>query len=117
MKKLVVLLILPLALSFGCTKEDLYSLFHGHKQHHKPIAQRAEMMPLMPAGDLGGPTNVLEPGTFFPPTDGGHATLRRGYDYIQFNLHTTGLPPGAYTVWYIIFNEPADCTGPNPANG
>ncbi len=27
------------------------------------------------------------------------------------------LPEGAYTVWYVIFNEPDDCNNPNPAGG
>lgn len=110
MKKLALLLTLPLVLSFGCTKEDLYALFHGHDDHKKPIVQHAEADIFMPAGEFGGEHNVLEPGTFFPPADGSHATLRRGYDYIQFNLHTTGLPPGAYTIWYVIFNDPNACS-------
>jgi len=110
MKKLALLLTLPLILTFGCTKEDLYSLLHGHDDHKKPIVQHAEVEVFMPAGKFGGEKNVLKPGTTFPPIDGGHATLRRGYDYIQFNLHTTGLPPGAYTIWYVIFNDPSSCS-------
>lgn len=112
MKKLALLLILPLVFTLGCTKEDLYSLLHDHHDsYRKPIVQHTELITFLPAGELGGEHNVLEPGTTFPPTDGSKATLRRGHDYIQFNLHTTGLPEGAYTIWYVIFNDPGNCSG------
>jgi hypothetical protein len=64
----------------------------------------------LPAGDVGG--GVLVPGTLFPPTTHGHATLQRGEDWIQVTLHTSGLPAGAYTVWWVIFANPAGCSTP-----
>ena len=116
MKKLNLLLTMLTVTLFGCTEEDLYSLLHRAAKHPTAV-QHTELVPFQPAGDLGGPTNVLKPGTLFPPTEGSHATLRRGHDYIQFTLHTTGLPPGAYTAWYLIFNKPMACQGPNPVDG
>ncbi len=59
-----------------------------------------------PAGERG----VLTEGDFFPPTNGGFSSLRRGEDRLQFNLHTTGLPPGAYTNWWVIWNDPSQCS-------
>ncbi len=70
----------------------------------------APVVAFLPAGDVGG--GVLVPGTFFPPTNRGHATLKRGEDWIQVNINTSGLPPGAYTVWWLIFNNPAGCSTP-----
>ena len=80
------------------------------------LVQSTALLPFQPAGDLGGPGNQLNPGDFFPPTGKSKATLKRGSDYVQFNIHTTGLPQGAYTVWWVIFNDPDDCAGPG-ANG
>ncbi len=110
MKKLSLLSLLSCVLLLGCTKEDWYAMLADHHPKPRTIVQHADVGPFLPAGALGGHDNVLEPGTFFPPTDGAHATLRRGTDYIQFTVHTTGLPEGAYTVWYAIFNNPDDCT-------
>ena len=107
MKHLHLLVLSLCVLLLGCTQEELYSLL---SKHHT-VVQHTEVEKFMPAGELGGPKNVLKPGTFSPPTEGGKATLRRGSDYIQFTMHTTGLPKGAYTVWYVIFNDPDACSG------
>ena len=68
-----------------------------------------------------------EPGTAVP---GSFATQQRGYYSITAQLHLTGLAPGhRYTLWWIIYNNPATCvegcdaadvssalqTGENPA--
>jgi hypothetical protein len=71
---------------------------------------RAPVVAFLPAGDVGG--GVLVPGTLFPPAKRGRATLKRGEDWIQVNIKTSGLPPGAYTVWWVIFNNPAGCSTP-----
>ena len=40
----------------------------------------------------------------------GHATLNRTQSGVRLQINTTGLQPGyAYTVWWIIFNNPAAC--------
>lgn len=67
-----------------------------------------ELFPFLPAGDVGG--GVLTAGTFFPPTMGSHSKLVRHADWVQYNIHTTGLPPGAYTVWIVTINAPQHCT-------
>jgi hypothetical protein len=61
-----------------------------------------------PPGDEG----VLEEGSTWPPTKGSHAKLLRGEDFVQLNAHTTGLPPGAYTVWWGFINKPEMCAVP-----
>lgn len=68
---------------------------------------RASVMPFHPAGDVGG--GVLTPGDVFAPTKAAHATFRTGEDWASYNIHTTGLPPGAYTVWLIMFGNPDAC--------
>lgn len=60
------------------------------------------------AGDVGG--GVLEPGTTYAPTTHGRATLERGEDWIETNIETSGLPAGAYTVWWVIFDTPEGCS-------
>ena len=81
------------------------------------LVQKTAVLPFLPAGELGGPENLLTPGEFFPPTAKAEAILKRGKDYVQFNLHTNGLPEGAYTVWYVIFNNTGDCVGPGSSGG
>lgn len=81
------------------------------------VVQKSPILAFQPAGEFGGPTNQLVPGTFFPPLQDNKASLKRGKDYLQFNIHTTGLPEGAYTVWWIIFNDPSSCVGPGAGNG
>lgn len=42
--------------------------------------------------------------------DVGDARLQRRRDGIMFDVHTTGLESGAaYTVWWIVFNNPDEC--------
>ncbi|MGH9672107.1 MAG: hypothetical protein ACRD44_02920, partial [Bryobacteraceae bacterium] len=31
---------------------------------------------------------------------------------ISFRVYTTGLTPGAYTIWIVIFNQPENCASP-----
>lgn len=50
----------------------------------------------------------LGPPSRRPP---GFATLKRGRDWVQVNIQTSGLPSGAYTVWWVIFNSPDGCGG------
>jgi hypothetical protein len=69
---------------------------------------RVPVTAFQPAGNFGG--GVLVPETMFPPTKGGTSTLRRGDDWLSYNIHTTGLPPGAYTNWWIIWNYPENCS-------
>jgi hypothetical protein len=42
----------------------------------------------------------------------GTATLTRTEEGISYEIYTTGLEPGAYTVWTVIFNRPEACEGP-----
>lgn len=49
---------------------------------------------------------------------GSSAKLTRGEDAVWVRVKTTGLPPGAYTNWWIIFNNPDECAGgPGGCNG
>lgn len=70
---------------------------------------RAPVVAFQAAGDIGG--GPLTPGTFFPPDKRGFATLKRGSDWVGVNIQTSGLPHGAYTVWWVVFNNPAGCVG------
>lgn len=69
---------------------------------------KAPVVAFQAAGDVGG--GVLVPGTMYPPTTHGFATLTRGRDWIKANIKTSGLPAGAYTVWWVVFDAPAGCS-------
>ena len=71
------------------------------------LVDHAEVVSFLAAGEVGG--GVLESEAVFAPTHGGYSTLRRASDSVSYDLHTTGLPPGAYTIWVIAFNNPAGC--------
>lgn len=75
----------------------------------KHRVSRAEVVAFQPAGDFGG--GVLAPGTFFPPTGRGESRLLRRAGGIKYKLRTTGLPPGAYTNWMVVINNPEECDG------
>lgn len=40
------------------------------------------------------------------------ATLKRSDDGLKVTIHTTDLPPGAYTIWWAVYNYPENCAGP-----
>ena len=44
------------------------------------------------------------------PQDRGTSDLVRTVDGISMNIDTTDLPVGAYTVWWVIFNDPSMCS-------
>ncbi|MDJ0576633.1 MAG: hypothetical protein QNJ65_15880 [Xenococcaceae cyanobacterium MO_234.B1] len=44
------------------------------------------------------------------PVENATATLERREDSVEFSLNTT-LDSGAYTVWWVIFNNPESCVG------
>lgn len=45
----------------------------------------------------------------------GRSTLIRSKNGVRFKIKTTGLTPGnAYTLWMIVFNNPAECTARGP---
>lgn len=67
-----------------------------------------------PAGDYGG--GVLTPGTTFPP-DRSLSVLLRWDDGVGIFTVTTGLPPGAYTTWWVFFNNPEACLLPDADSG
>lgn len=77
--------------------------------------QRADVGSFQPAGPVGG--GVLEVGKFFPPNRPGLAGLLRGDGWVSAYIATSGLPPGAYTTWWVTFDNPDSCTNPNPAGG
>lgn len=70
--------------------------------------ERAEVQVFQPAGDFGG--GVLVPGTLFPPTNKKVSKLKREDDELEYKIKTSGLPPGAYTNWWVIINNPENCT-------
>ena len=72
------------------------------------------------AAAVNGDTSTAEVTTFFledevTPAPGdvvGTAELSRIAQGLNLTLHTTMLTPGAaYTIWWIIFNNPEECSG------
>jgi hypothetical protein len=49
----------------------------------------------------------------FAPVEGASSTLVRTESGLSARFQTAGLPAGeAFTVWFIVFNEPGACTAP-----
>jgi hypothetical protein len=48
---------------------------------------------------------------------GAKSRLFRSDDEICMNISTKALPEGAYTIWWIVFNNPEQCTSPAPVGG
>lgn len=48
-----------------------------------------------------------------PAISGSTAKLTRGSGAVWIRVNTTGLPPGAYTNWWVIFNNPDACSPPS----
>lgn len=44
------------------------------------------------------------------PAGSGTAQLVRTSSGVSASIHTNNLPPGAYTVWWVIFNTPGGCS-------
>lgn len=91
----------------GLTAAIAAGPIHGAAASAATSVSHAPVVTFMEAGDVGG--GVLDAGTTYPPTTHGAATLKRGTDWIQTNIRTSGLPPGAYTVWWVVFDTPAGC--------
>jgi hypothetical protein len=121
MSKQILALVTGLLMLSGCSDdnlvsteiessdEDLTSITSDALSKGPVSVSHTELKTFMAAGTEGG--GVLTPDTFYPPTDGSKATLRRASDWISLNIHTTGLPPGAYTIWWAIINDPSKCAG------
>ena len=77
--------------------------------------QRANVGIFQAAGSFGG--GVLEAGEYYPPNRPGLAGLLRGDNWVSAYVATSGLPEGAYTCWWVVFNNPDGCTTPNAAGG
>ena len=75
----------------------------------EPIVQHSKVFAFQAAGAVGG--GVLVPGTMYLPNGGkgSSATLKRYADKITVNVQTTGLPAGAFTLWWVIWNYPDFC--------
>jgi hypothetical protein len=43
--------------------------------------------------------------------DGSSAKLTRGDSAVWIRVNTTELPPGTYTNWWVVFNNPSACAG------
>lgn len=71
------------------------------------VVQTASLRAHEAAGAIGG--GVLTPGETFPPTRLSVAVLERQEECLDYAMTTTGLPPGAYTNWWLIFNRPEEC--------
>ena len=76
---------------------------------HDVQVDRQPLQAFLAVGEVGG--GVLEAGVLYPPTDGGLSILKRGKTWVKYRLRATGLPPGAYTNWFAIFNNPQGCEG------
>ncbi len=79
------------------------ALANGRQTYHEDYRQRQKSVVY---GPMGCSDSEME------CTEYGKATLRRKNNRVILNLRTSGLEPNAaYTVWYVVFNNPEYCTG------
>jgi len=83
---------LLLIFAFSCSKES-------DSEELKGVSAKASSKQTAAIGGLGGIT--------------GTATLHRNKNGITVNFKAEGLFPGAYTIWWVIWNNPEDCATPN----
>jgi hypothetical protein len=48
----------------------------------------------------------------FSPVPGSYSRLLRTNNSLTVNVNTSDLPQGAYTLWWLIYNHPEECTVP-----
>lgn len=82
---------LLLIIAFSCSKES-------ESEELKGVSAKASSKQTAAIGGLGGIT--------------GTATLHRNKNGITANFKAEGLYPGAYTIWWVIWNEPDNCADP-----
>ena len=73
-------------------------------------ADRATISSTVPFIFASGPGDFSDVGT---PVEGAHSQLVRHEGGVSMTFRTTGLVRGdAYTVWWVIFNDPSQCSPP-----
>lgn len=113
---IVLALLLPVVLAFLLTACDAGLVAESSEPDDalsKAGTQSTEVSAFQAAGPFGG--GVLTPGDMFAPTRGSKSTLVRNGGWVQYRMHTTGLPAGAYTVWIVTINDPEHCAA-SPCN-
>jgi len=92
---------------YELTNQELTNLEVAKDRNHFPFFEVQEVNTFLPAGPEGG--GLLIPGTFFPPTRNSRSVLRRSRSGLKIAVRTGGLPPGAYTAWWVVFGRPDNC--------
>ena len=106
MKKLVYLMALMGLASFPIASSvSSDGSRHGERKHR---VQRAHVQLFDVAGDVGG--GVLSKGDAFEPSHRAVAYLKRSHRCLEYKMHTDNLPQGAYTNWWLVWNDPESCT-------
>lgn len=73
----------------------------------QPVVDQGRLEAFGAAGSFGG--GPLTPGQTFPPGERAVALLQRSSRCVEFFVATSGLPEGAHSVWWVVFNEPTAC--------
>ena len=81
----------------------------GSGKHHRKRAhvQRAHVELFDVAGDVGG--GVLTKGDAFEPSRRAVTYLKRSHKCLEYKMYTDNLPEGAYTNWWLVWNDPGSC--------
>ena len=91
---LVIMILVPLS----CNQDSLNVASDGIESFNKSVNNKSTV-------DVFSPTPGLEVS--------GISTLHRNKNGITVNFKTNGLTPGyAYTLWWVIWNSPENCTVP-----
>ena len=104
MKKVVkVLLVFILLISISCN-EDSLMVSDGDMNIVEKATSKEDPVAIVTIPGLADASGYTT------------ATLRRNKNGVTANFKTSGLDPGAYTLWFVVFNNPGDCEGEEGCN-
>lgn len=91
-------------IAFSCTQETTLDSLPDDLEigNLNGVSAKASTKQTAAIGGLGGIT--------------GTSTLHRNKNGITANFKATGLHPGAYTIWWVIWNNPQQCATPGECN-
>ena len=80
-----------------------FSIYGSSVISNASAAVEQDLTPVMDFQDHGG---VM----IMNPSQRGTSLLMRTRDGVSMNIDTSDLPVGAYTIWWVIFNDPSQCS-------
>jgi hypothetical protein len=96
----------------GCKTDTMngFACFDPQAGIHLPPHTDATVGPVL-AFQFVDETGMAQITPGLPPVEGSESRLTRDDGGLTLTVNTLGLHPAAYTVWWVVFNNPEFCTG------